>query len=133
MNIEFLNNLKIHSGQIRRRDYCHNAGWYNKEGEKIGWGDLSIQDIHNIKNNLPEGEPFFILSERDSFWNFVTEIGTIGGLCKTDKTESSPGIDYVIEKFRYLIMNGNIYYDCTYRAPELNVEKIDRSKVKGLF
>jgi len=35
----------ICNGQMRSCDFVHNGGWYNKSGEKIGWGDLSPSDM----------------------------------------------------------------------------------------
>ena len=41
----------------------HNAGWYNRKGEEIGWGDLSVKDLKNIKGGLRTGELFIVMSE----------------------------------------------------------------------
>lgn len=35
--------LKV--GAVRGKDLVHNGGWYNGVGEKIGWGDLAVEDI----------------------------------------------------------------------------------------
>lgn len=128
--LDFLNKLKINEGQIRGKDFCHNAGWYDKSGKKIGWGDLDIKDLNNIRKNLPEGEALFILGEQDSFWNFVKSFGPIGSFCSTDEKEKIPGIDYVLDKFRYMIKDGKIYGSYAYDKDGLSIEIIDRNKLK---
>ncbi|RDJ34978.1 MAG: hypothetical protein DWQ19_09090 [Crenarchaeota archaeon] len=95
-------------GQTRRDSLVHNGGWYNKYGEKLGWGDLNKKDLHRIKNNLQDDELFIILGERDSFWNFVEHLGTIGAMCKTNEKEQNPGVQYVAEKARYVIAKGKL-------------------------
>lgn len=100
----------LHCGQIRSREnFGHNSGWYNKFGEKLGWGDLSKEDIVKIIKAIPKDEIFITLGEHDSFWNFVTELGMIGSDCKTRSSEQAPGIHYIAEKCRYLIRNDGIY------------------------
>jgi hypothetical protein len=58
-------------GQMRSHDLVHNGGWYNGNGERLGWGDLSPKDLQKISEEIPEGESFFILSEQDSFWKIT--------------------------------------------------------------
>lgn len=100
----------LHDGQIRGQDFCHNAGWYDKHGNKFGWGDLSLKDFREIQKKLPENEVFIILGERDSFWNFVTAVnGPIGRMAEVSDEEKNPGLDYVCNKFRYLIDKNEIY------------------------
>jgi hypothetical protein len=94
---------------MRGRDFVHNNGWYNKVGEKLGWGDLSPEDFRKISLELEKGELFIILSESDSFWNFVTQPGIIGSMAAVKPTEDAPGVDYVAEKARYIIQNGQLY------------------------
>jgi hypothetical protein len=97
-------------GQIRSHEtFGHNSGWYNKLGEKLGWGDLNKNDIQKIIKALPADELFITLGEQDSFWNFVTEIGMIGSQCKTRTSAEAPGIHYVAEHCRYLIKKDGIY------------------------
>jgi len=91
-------------GQMRVKEHFgHNAGWYNKSGEKIGWGDLNVEDVKKLMRNLQPGELFITVSEHDSFWKFVTSFGPIGSMCSTDPQEQEPGIDYLAEKSRYII------------------------------
>ena len=54
------------AGQMRSNDYVHNGGWYNKAGEKLGWGDLSEEDMVRLMQELEDGEFFIILPESAS-------------------------------------------------------------------
>lgn len=100
----------LRCGQIRQKEHFgHNAGWYNKNGEKIGWGDLDVNDVQHLMKTLHDGELFITLGEHDSFWNFVTSFGMIGSMCSTDQKEQEPGIDYVAEKSRYIIAPNEMF------------------------
>src|SRR3989344_7471741 len=93
----------LRCGQIRGKDFVHNGGWYNRLGEKRGWGDLSTDDFFRIRRELEEGEMFIILGEQDSFWNFVTRPGLIGSMAQVKPDVEAPGVDYVAEKARFII------------------------------
>ncbi|OGY24098.1 MAG: hypothetical protein A2172_00965 [Candidatus Woykebacteria bacterium RBG_13_40_15] len=80
----------------RRKWYIHNnAGWYNSEGEKLGWGDLNIEDIQRIASELLPGEVFIILSEQDTSWQH-------------DRMDA-PGIEYCAFKCHCIILPGKVY------------------------
>lgn len=102
----------LRCGQMRYRPdkITHNSGWYNKLGEKLGWGDLGASDFKRIAKELEDGELFIILGESDSFWNFVTQIGPIGSMLKTTPTIEAPGIDYVASHARFVIAQGKLYF-----------------------
>ncbi len=100
----------LHCGQIRGNDIVHNGGWYNSRGEKLGWGDLSAEDLVRIATELADHEVFVILPERASFWNFVQHNpGPLGSNAVTDVTEQAPGVDYIAQECLYLIKQGVIY------------------------
>ena len=105
----------IACGQIRNRDMIHNGGWYNKAGEKLGWGDLSPDDFMRIRRELEDGELFIILYEQDSFWNFVLRPGLIGSMAQVKPDVEAPGVDYVTQKCAYIIGNGKFYVVPDYR------------------
>lgn len=90
-------------GQTRASRNVHNGGWYNKAGEKLGWGDLDAEDFRRISMELEEGELFVVLHESDSFWNFVTGHGVIGAMCTTKPDVHAPGVEYVAEKCCYIV------------------------------
>lgn len=120
----------------------HNSGWYNKSGEKLGWGDLSVADFARIRDGLEEGELFIILCEGDSFWNFVKHNpGIIGSMCKTAPTADAPGVEYVAEHAAYIISTKEVCYVAhkwdTRRGPEnvlgLIVQSIGRDDVQKII
>ena len=100
----------IFCGQMRGGNhYVHNCGWYNLRGEKIGWGDLSHDDMKRIAKELWVDEAFLILRERDSFWNFVEKPGMIGSMSKVNASEQNPGLEYVLEHLAYAILPSKVY------------------------
>lgn len=118
----------IRCGQIRGHDFVHNGGWYNRTGEKLGWGDLSLADFTNIAKHLEKGELFIILAESDSFWNFVTHNpGVIGSMCTTKPDASAPGVDYVAEKAMYVIGPMELYI-----VDRWGSDKSDTTNIEGL-
>jgi hypothetical protein len=98
----------IKSGQLRVTEYRHNVGWYNKEGEKLGWGDLSRRDVTCISERIGN-DVFIIISEQASFWNFVTKIGNTGDDSEVSTDERNPGIPYVIENCDMIIKKNTVY------------------------
>jgi hypothetical protein len=92
----------LRCGQICfKNKIVHNGGWYNKSGEKLGWGDLSREDFERISKELEHGESFIVLNEQDSFWKFATMHGG-------PKVEA-PGIDYVAQHAKYVISKDQPY------------------------
>jgi hypothetical protein len=102
----------LHFEQMRGKNtmMIKNSGWYNKSGEKLGWGDLSIQDFQRISRELRKDQFFIILSEWDSFWKFVTFHGS-GRHSKiiVSRKEKAPGIKYVAEHAAYVIALNKLY------------------------
>jgi hypothetical protein len=86
-------------GQIRGDVIFRNVGWYNKSGERLGWGDLSIEDVEKIVRDIPEGEIFVIMTEQDAYWNLI----------KTERDLDKPGKDYVLERARLIFARGKFY------------------------
>ena len=88
-----MNSFGLHAGQIRSVNYSncrecgideklvHNGGWYNREGEKIGWGDLSLGDMENVRRHLEPKGAFIVLSETDSSENEGSELSDALGKC----------------------------------------------------
>ena len=93
----------------------HNGGWYNKAGEKLGWGDLSQKDLVRVAKSLPVGEMFIVLYEQESFINFVQNPSSVGGsFSKVSDEESSPGQEYVADHCVYIVVPGGIYHVTAY-------------------
>jgi hypothetical protein len=94
-------------GQIKIDAVIQNAGWYNSKGEKLGYGDLNLDDLTRIRRNLPpEYGTFIILSEGNSLWNVPAGM---------DKT--APGIEYVMENASWVVDSA-----CVYRVANMNTE-----------
>jgi hypothetical protein len=87
----------------------HNSGWYNKRGEKLGWGDLSAEDFQRISMGIAADELFIILGEQDSHGNFQNKRVTTGILFKKEITEAAPGVEYVAAHAIYVIAKGQLY------------------------
>lgn len=60
---------KLHQGQMRGNQHVHNGSWYDRDGLKIGWGDLSKDDIFRIAKTIPRDDVFYVVGEHDSYWN----------------------------------------------------------------
>lgn len=107
----------IQSGQMRsgygddlKGKWTHNSGWYNRLGEKLGWGDLSAADFKRIQEEIEEGDFFVVLCESDSFWAFVKNPRpTFGWDQDTERTADNPGVDYIVEKAMWVVEKGHIY------------------------
>lgn len=97
-------------GQLSCSDkkITHNSGWYNKRGEKLGWGDLSAEDFQRIATEIAADEVFVVLGEDDSYWNVRNGQIKTGLIFKQVVTEASPGIDYVAAHAQFLIAKGQL-------------------------
>ncbi len=114
--------LKLKCGKIHANRVRKDCGWYNKKGEKLGWGDLSPDDFLNIKRLLKPAELFIVLSRSDSQDAFVTEHSSImGSLSEVTPDIEAPGVEYVAETCIYIITNDTIYMVDSY-APDLGVD-----------
>jgi len=91
-------------GQSFDDDFVHNGGWYNVNGEKIGWGDLSHENFKRIAEELQNDEAFIVLGRYISLREFGPG-GTVAG-----RDVRSPGIDYVLERCRYIILPRKFYW-----------------------
>lgn len=105
------NPFDLRTGQMRsygNGKVGHNAGWYNQNGEKLGWGDLTMTDLERVATAIEKDEMFITVAEQDSFWAFVQQIGSIGALCRVKPTEAAPGREYVACKARYVVTRGTV-------------------------
>lgn len=86
-----------HNGQL-----THNSGWYNGLGQKLGFGDLSDDDVLRILCDIEPDEIFLVLSENDSFWRF--------GERDLELNMNAPGVDYVVEHAFIAITSKGVYF-----------------------
>lgn len=130
----------LHYGQMNGGEFGHNSGWYNAFGQKLGYGDLSKADVLRIQQNLPIHEIFITMSERNSFWDFVTQIGIIGSMSSADATIEEPGVDYVADHARFVITRDVIYWADKYSRAGglkeyqgLTLQVVDAKRVRYLM
>jgi hypothetical protein len=116
----------LYCGQMRGgpTKLTHNSGWYNRRGEKLGWGDMSKEDFRRISRDLEDGELFIIISEQDSFWRFVTRPGIIGRMAKVRSNIDAPGVKYVVEHAMFIIAKGQLYYVDRYNSSGETLERV---------
>ncbi len=129
MSLHILQNIRLEKGAFYNRDgkpyhfglitsqtrsqkFIQNTSWYNKKGYKIGWGDLSPQDIRNIMKNIHKDELFIVLQETESFWKFVfygdPVLGDLFGVSHTDI--ENPSNEFLIQYCQFLIGRRKLYY-----------------------
>lgn len=84
--------------QRRNDSVLNNAGWFNGAGDKLGTGDLSIDDLILAGKQLTTGEMFLVLSEFDTSWDMPSHL---------DK--QAPGIDYVMKNIVWAVYSGSVY------------------------
>ncbi len=102
----FLWDLRVGQMAPKRSMTAKNAGWYNINGEKMGWGDLSTNNFRRISQELEDDELFIVLREGPSYMDFhyprEWNPSPKGG-------EHSPGIRYVMKHAAWIIAKGRIY------------------------
>lgn len=94
--------LTLAEGQIRSREYFHNARWYNRLGVEIGWGDLDLGDLLALQRLLPEGEYFLVIPEKAS-WDYRKAY---------DRKEYESVKEWLAEKVVFVIENGKCHNLC---------------------
>jgi hypothetical protein len=97
--------------------YVAGAGWYNKYGEYVGSGDLSLRDLFLLANEVLTGDEILIvLSEEDSFRCFIR--GTEehhraffkgNGLYATPPRWDKPGHGYLAERCVLIVAERKIF------------------------
>jgi len=107
---EYLQSLGFRDGQRLSHEQIlyKNEGLYNRDGTKVGWGDLSHEQIAGLIEVLPE--PIFLLNEHASHWNHVsfmdfpdTPRGDATAVVTNTRVEQQPGIDYVVKNTQAVI------------------------------
>ena len=75
---------------------CHNAYWYDKDGEYLAVGDLDADDFLSIRDGLEDGELFIIVREGE----IVRSSGT---------NHHSGDVDWIAAHCGFIIRKGFIY------------------------
>ena len=130
----FIARFGLRRDQIKAyHPFGKNMGWYTSAGRKVGWGDLSAENMLDIACGLEEGECFIALYEQDSFWEFYHRGSSQPG------TEAEPGFAYLAAHARFIIRPGEIWSVTDQPAPDcaeiadLPVFYTTRSEVAAFF
>lgn len=100
----------LHTGQMNSHKWGKNCGWYNKYGQKIGWGDLDTRHIRAIMHEIAPDEVFITMSEQYSFWEFVPNpTATLGSMQKTTPEHTYPGLEYLEEHGWLVIVKDKVH------------------------
>jgi hypothetical protein len=102
----------IRFGQFRGRSagLTERSGWYNCDGERLGYGDLSLDDMVRIAIGIAENELFIVVPEEAAFWPFVNrQRNPSGDIHNTEPRGETPGTDYVAAHCRYVIARRKIF------------------------
>lgn len=124
---EVLKRLDLVMGHCGNDSLAHNGGWFDKESNKIGWGDIGPREVERVKEKQLPGEIFFVVSEHDSYWDLPKGLDPL-----------KPGLDFIIEKVRFFITDNKIYrvvdddYDLKHHV-EPGEEPIMRKEIKKQF
>lgn len=113
----------LRSGQVRfENKLTHDSGWYDRSGKKLGWGDLDASDFQKISKELEPDEMFIILSQHDSFFNFVDkpDKNKSKWWSTVDPKEKSPGTEYVAENAMCVISQEKFYMVSAGREKDKN-------------
>jgi hypothetical protein len=110
----------LHNNQIRGDGIINSAGWYNHNGERLGNGDLSLQDMVAIAKDLDPTEVFIAIAEIDASWDFPTHLD-----------HSAPGKDYVFQKAVWIIGNDKTHGAAILRVRN-DIQKPEKAEQNGI-
>jgi len=98
----------LRAAQLRpKRDTAiRNASWYNGAGEKLGWGDLSLDDFKRVAAGLKRNEVFIVLDQGTSYFAF--RFPEQFAWAKPNGRPNAPGRAYVARHARYAILPGRL-------------------------
>ena len=119
----------LRNGQERNQPerLGYRMGWFNADGERLGFGDLSTGDLARIEREIQEGEAFIATHEESAFWRLHS--GDSRGL-----SFDSPGRDYVTTHCMYMVVKGRILSTVPLdpSEEEMGFEYIDEQGVKAI-
>jgi hypothetical protein len=85
------------NNQVRIENTIQSAGWFNKNGFRLGCGDLDMKDMANIAKHIAADEVFIALNEANSEWDLPSHLD-----------RAAPGFDYVMSKALWVMARSNI-------------------------
>lgn len=103
--------FKLADSQCRAGEVCHNNGWFDQNGNKLGWGDLTVRDLLRIAENVHAFDTFIITGESahcavDGVTNLITQdVSTHRSLDQAKPCDRA----YVVQHARFAILSDRIY------------------------
>jgi hypothetical protein len=128
------NRFELRTGQRREPAYrdgtriIKNAGWYNKDGDRLGWGDLDATDIDRITAQLEPDEYFVVLGQQDAFHDFEAQWRRANPRNKRTPNIAAPGRIYIAQRARYIIGSRQCW-----RVVQPDMEGSDRTECGIVF
>lgn len=109
----------LRCGQLRSGldRMIHNSGWYNKFGEKLGFGDLAAGDFKKIARALRPRELFIILTEQRSYSDFRWP-SLVDNAVAAKLDIEAPGVNYVAKHATYVIARNQVYFVDPFAEPK---------------
>ena len=87
----------------------HNAGWYNANGERLGWGSLTAIDLRKIASALTQREAFVVLTEIDTFWENAPWNDSYRDILEpTEGLVDAPGPAYIARKCCFVVIKDRV-------------------------
>jgi hypothetical protein len=107
---------QMHSVLDEDRKLTHNSAWLNREGDQIGFGDLSEGDMVRIALGIEPGELFLVLPEKASDPDEWAR--HIHG------TEARPSLDYIVERVFWMVEPGAVHEIPRFSEPDETRRKV---------
>jgi hypothetical protein len=83
------------------------SGWYDAEGRRIGWGDLTNPELERIAGSLRDDELFLVLHVEDAFYKFLRIL--VPDVSRRTPDEDRPGLDHIARNALFVIRKGRIH------------------------
>jgi len=99
---------QVHSILDDDRKLTHNSAWLNREGDYLGFGDLSRCDMVRIANGIEPGELFVVLPESAS---------NPGDWISHGGTKTRPSLEWLAEHVLWLVEPGAAHMIPRYEDP----------------
>lgn len=103
--------FELRCGQAMPKRFCHNHGWYNKQGEPLGWGDLTVKQLEVISDGLEEDEIFVTISEGDTWENEEQRVLTLDQLTEFAVLVVIQHHVYRVNQWRDMNFDGLVFED----------------------
>lgn len=92
-------------GQCLTDSFVHNGRWFNRQGQLLGYGDLSEHNLSTIADELEAGELFLVMREYD----FCIDIKNRKGTYDWESLPTDERRQYVYDHTTFLVAPGKVY------------------------